>query len=183
MTKSGNLTSYALAIFQMAPDRKTMQKYYDQILWLDVCNSKHPNFSRVLSARNIDKKDRRELLGQTLRFVKIDPTIIYWTWTIIDNNQWGSFHLIARECRKLHHLIFDISRVNVVTAFELDKSQLNKLNTFFTKKLNSKIDLNVTVDPNLIGGLKIAINNRTYNNTVINKLDNLKRELLSKKGE
>ncbi len=85
-------------------------------------------------------------------------------------------------CRERYYDLFDITRVKVTSANELSETQINRIKDFFTQKLKLKIDFEWHIKPDLIGGLRIAINNKTYNNTYRAKLESLKKELLSKKG-
>ena len=47
-------------------------------------------------------------------------------------------------------------------------------------KVNSKVQLRVVVDPSLIGGIKVEIENHVYDNSLSYKLESLKKELLRK---
>jgi len=179
---SKSFQSYAIAIFDIAKTKQVQEKYYQQILDLDALNNTYPDFAKVLSTVTLAKEERRQLAKDVLSLLEFDDTIIYWVFAIIDNNDYFHYHLIARECRKLHHLLFNVTRVDITTPTSLSESQMQKLSDFFGKKLGTKIDLKVTLDPELIGGLQIQVNNKTYNNTYKKKLESMKNELLSKKG-
>jgi len=177
-----NLLSYALAIFQLADDKDKQNLYYQQIQQIDKLNHDNPEFAKVLSTVTIAKDERKELAQEVLKQLNIDQTVIYWVWTIIDNNQYSKFDLIKQNVMEVHHAIFNIIRVEVTSASELTRSQLSKITDFFSNKLKAQVDLKINIKPNLIGGLKIQLNNKTYNNTFKYKLEELKKALLSKKG-
>ena len=48
------------------------------------------------------------------------------------------------------------------------------------KKENKKVTLKVSIDPSLLGGIKVQIANRIYDGTIKNKVEMLKKELLRK---
>ncbi|MBQ0045816.1 MAG: ATP synthase F1 subunit delta [Mycoplasma sp.] len=182
MQLANQLLSYANAIFTIAKDKETQEKYYQQIAALDAMNVTNPDFYSILAARAVDKDERKELAMTVLSGYGFEPTVIYWVWTIIDNNNYHNFHYIALMCRNLYHDIFNITRVKITSANELSESQIDKIKDFFEKKLKRRIDVEWHIKPDLIGGLRIQVNNKTYNNTFRSKLEILKRELLSKKG-
>lgn len=181
MQLANQLLSYAHAIFSIAQDKKTQEKFYQQITSLDAINTTNPDFYRILSARSIDKDERKELAMLVLDGYGYEKTFIYWVWTIIDNNNYHNFHYIASMCREIYHNIFKITRVKIVSADELSETQIDKIKDFFEKKLNKKIEIEWHIKPDLIGGLRIQVDNKIYTNTIRAKLNVLKKELLSKK--
>lgn len=181
MQIADQLLSYANAIFTIDSNKETQAKYYKQIAALDAMNSTNADFARVLSERFIDKDERKELAKTVLTEYGFDPIVIYWVWTIIDNNAYDKFHFIALICKNIYYNIFDIVRVKIVSASALDENQITKIKTFLTNKLQKQIDVEWEIKPNLIGGLQIHLNNKTYTNTFKSKLVNLKRELMSRK--
>lgn len=182
MQIANRLLSYANAIFTITHDKDTQIKYYKQISALDALNATNADFASFLSARFIDKNERKELAKEVLTGYGFDPTVIYWVWTIIDNNVYHNFHYIFLMCRDIYYTIFNIMRVKITSPSNLTETQMNKIKDFFETKLNKKIDIEWSIRPDLIGGLRIQLNNKTYNNTYKNKLIELKKELLSKKG-
>ncbi|XQP55408.1 MAG: ATP synthase F1 subunit delta [Mycoplasmoidaceae bacterium] len=182
MQLANQLLSYANAIFGIAKDKETQEKYYQQIAALDAMNSTNVDFYNILAARAIDKGERKDFAMTVLTGYGFDPIVIYWVWTIIDNNQYYNFHYIAAMCREIYHELFDITRVKITSSSELSEAQIDKIKNFFEKKLNKKIDVEWYIKPYLIGGLRIQVNNKIYTNTYWSKLKVLKRELLSKKG-
>lgn len=182
MQAVNRVLSYANAIFSITKDKELIEKYYQQIAALDAMNVTNPDFYNILAARSIDKDERKELAKTVLTGYGFEPTVIYWVWTIIDNNIYHRYHAIALICREMYHDIFNITRVKITSANELSEPQMDKIKDFFEKKLKRRIDIEWHIKPDLIGGLRIQVNNKTYSNTFKAKLDSLKQQLLSKKG-
>lgn len=182
MQLANKLISFASAIFSVAKDKETQERYYQQIAALDSMNVTNPDFYNILAARSIDREERKEFVQTILTGYGFEQIVIYWIWTIIDTNNYHNFHYIALLCREMYHDLFNITRVKITSANELSEAQMDKIKDFFEKKLNRRIDVEWHIKPDLIGGLRIQVNNKTYNNTFRSKLNILKRELLSKKG-
>ena len=176
-----NLSSFAIAIFEIAKDKNTQNIYYQQIQQLDKLNNDNPDLAKILSSVTIPKIERKNIAKDILSQLDFDKNLIYWVWTIIDANQYQNFHLIANQCTLVHHAIFNIIKVEITSANELNRNQLAKITNFFSDKLKAEIDLKLKIQPDLIGGLKIQINNKTYNNTFKSKLNELKTALLNRK--
>jgi len=177
-----NYLSYAVALFEVADNKAKQSLYYQQVQQLDQLNLDNPDFAKVLSTVTLNKDERKTLAAEVLKELNYDEIFIYWVWTIIDNNQYHNYHEIRRYCTHVYHAINHIIRVTVTTSSELNRSQLEKITDFFSNRLKAEVDLKVNIEPSLIGGLKIQLNNKTYNNTFKYKLQELKKVLLSKKG-
>lgn len=182
MITADKVISYATAIFSIAKDKPTIEKYYNQIAALDAMCTANVDFARILSARSIDKGERKEFVQTVLTGYGFEKEVIYWVWTILDNNFFHRYHYIALTCREIFHLLFGITRVKITSASELNEAQMAKIKDFFENKLKKRIDVEWIINPNLIGGLRIRVNNKAYINTYRTKLDDLKKQLLSKKG-
>ena len=65
----------------------------------------------------------------------------------------------------------------VQSAVELNDKQKNAILTKLEKITGKEIELRCTVDPQLIGGMKILIGDTLYEGTVRAKLDGLKNKL------
>lgn len=72
---------------------------------------------------------------------------------------------------KAHHGIIDI---DVTSAFELDKDQVKELKKQLEKSTGKKVDLYQTIDEDLLGGLKVRIEDTVIDGSVKHKLSQLK---------
>ena len=69
----------------------------------------------------------------------------------------------------------------IYTVNELSKEQINKLEESVTKKLNKKVELSNVIDPSIIGGIKIVVNDTVFDNSIVRRLESLKQELINGK--
>ena len=69
-----------------------------------------------------------------------------------------------------------ISDVEVTTAHKLDLDLEEKLKEVFGEKL----DISYKVNPSLIGGLKIKVNNTVFDGSMKHQVDNLRTQLHTK---
>lgn len=173
-----NFISYAIALFKVAKTTQQKELFYQQTKTIDYINNTYPDFFKIISCPAINKKKRKELAQHIFESLNIDKNLIFWIWVIIDNNHYHHFATIKQQCTLVHHTIFNITKIDIIAAFELNASQIKKITNFFISKINSKIDLNIQINKKLIGGLEIKINNKIYNNTFLSKLSDLKKQLL-----
>jgi F-type H+-transporting ATPase subunit delta len=71
-------------------------------------------------------------------------------------------------------------RATVTSAMELDKAQLERLSGTLKKIVKREVDLDVSIDPTLIGGLIAEVEGMIYDGSVKTQIMRLKQSL---KGE
>ncbi len=64
-----------------------------------------------------------------------------------------------------------VLEAKIVTAFKLESGQLNNLVADLEKKFNRKVEAQVSVDPEIIGGVKVEIGDEIFDASVRGKLE------------
>lgn len=64
-----------------------------------------------------------------------------------------------------------VLEAKIITAFKLEGGQLDKLVTDLEKKFNRKVEAQVSVDPEIIGGVKVEIGDEILDASVRGKLE------------
>jgi len=67
----------------------------------------------------------------------------------------------------------------VVTAVELTTAERKKIEEIVDKKVGPA-EYNIVVDPSVLGGIKIVLDNQEYDGTLKGKLQTLRQVLLKK---
>jgi F-type H+-transporting ATPase subunit delta len=70
--------------------------------------------------------------------------------------------------------------VTVVSAMDLDQAQVERISGVFKQVVKKEVDLDVSVDPSLIGGLIAEVEGMVYDGSVKTQIARLKQSL---KGE
>lgn len=64
-----------------------------------------------------------------------------------------------------------VLEAKIITAFKLEGGQLDKLVTDLEKKFNRKVEAQVSVNPEIIGGVKVEIGDEIFDASVRGKLE------------
>jgi F-type H+-transporting ATPase subunit delta len=67
--------------------------------------------------------------------------------------------------------------VTITSAVELDEDTVKDLGKRIEEQTGQTIDLTATVDPDLIGGLRMQVGNMVYDATIRGRLEKLRREV------
>ena len=72
-----------------------------------------------------------------------------------------------------------VVEANVISAFELNDTQLKNLTSKLKEKFKSNVKIKSSTDKNLIGGLKIIVGDTVIDGSISFHLKNLHNQLLS----
>ena len=63
----------------------------------------------------------------------------------------------------------------------LTEEQIQKIEEKVSSKLNKKVELTNSINPSIIGGVKIVVNDTVFDNSVESRINALKQELINGK--
>lgn len=69
------------------------------------------------------------------------------------------------------------SMVIVTTATPLKQEQIDKLIAVYSKKIGRAVHINSVVDPSVLGGMRVQVDDEVTDNTVVAQLENLQRSV------
>ena len=97
---------------------------------------------------------------------------------VIENNDINLLKDIAKNFTLLSKQKLNIAFVEVVSSNEMNSDQKDDITNSLSELIKKKIDINFNVDKNLIGGLKIKVDDTLYDSSLQTKLENAKSKLV-----
>jgi F-type H+-transporting ATPase subunit delta len=120
--------------------------------------------------------DKRTMLRALL-----DGRVLPATMVLVDQALAGthrSFHAAVTDYQRVAAATYGegVARVNV--AQELTAEQLTRLNDALSRQYDRPIHLNVEIDPDVLGGMRVEIGDDVIDGTVAARLDQVRRKLV-----
>lgn len=169
---------YSLSLFTLGKEENLLDNFYNEIKDLiEVFKDKEISF--FLDNRFINSEDKKKVLSDVLK--KTHKYINNFVNVVIDDFKEADLVDIFECFIELYYKEKRITKGKVY-GVSLDDSKLKELEEVLSKKLNKTVLLDFIKDESLIGGYKILVDNKLYDNSYKRKLDNLKDNLL-KEGE
>ena len=97
---------------------------------------------------------------------------------IIESDDISLLKNVAKHFTLLSKQKLNIAFVEVVSSNEMNSDQKDEISNSLSELINKKIDINFNVDKNLIGGLKIKVDDTLYDSSLQTKLENAKSKLV-----
>jgi F-type H+-transporting ATPase subunit delta len=166
---------YAQALFDSARAEGTLAA------WVDIADelgalTAHPRVAEVAADPKLGDTQIFELLSGMMKS-KLPPNGVNFLRTLIDNGRLTAMPEIARQLRALKNAAEGVADCLIETAFPLNDAQLNELVGALTKRFGLKLKPEVKVDPELIGGVRVAVGDQVLDTSVRSRLQAMKAAL------
>jgi F-type H+-transporting ATPase subunit delta len=135
----------------------------------------HPDLRSALSDPARSTADKAGLLSQLL-----DGKVQKSTLVLVGQAVSGSHGAIDRALEDFQHIAAEARQEKLAlvhAARELSDSEQERLAQALSRQYSTHVHLQVVVDPTLVGGLRVEIDNDVIDGTVVSRLDDAQRRL------
>ena len=147
---------------------------------LDEFNSSLKNdlsINTFFKSKTIDSKEKMSLFEKAVSN-SMSVILVEVLKVVIENDDINLLKDIAKNFTILSKQKLNIAFVEVVSSNEMNSDQKDDITNSLSELIKKKIDINFNVDKNLIGGLKIKVDDTLYDSSLQTKLENAKSKLV-----
>ncbi len=177
MRHNSNPKYLAAVLFQVSEEYNILNKVRGALLELNNLVSSNGHLRVFVQSKKIDRKTKAKVFNQI--FGKSGHPLV---------NETISYLQGSRAIKDLREIFFNfesrykkvsnILEVKGTVAFRLSEVETESLKVFLDKILGKKTELSIEIDPSLIGGIKLRIDNTFLDASIQNQLQRLQTELL-----
>ena len=166
---------YAQALFEAARAEGSLNA------WVDVADelaalTAHPKVAEVVADPKLGSEQIFDLLSGLMKS-KLSPSGTNFLQTLIENGRLAAMPEIAHQLRDLKNSAEGVADCLIETAFPLTDVQVNDLVGALAKRFGLKLKPEVKVDPELIGGVRVAVGDHVLDTSVRSRLQAMKAAL------
>lgn len=168
---------YATALFSLAKEKNQLSSLKEDMELILTVSNQSADFNKLLSSPVIKPSEKIAVLRRIFS-KNINALSLNFLELTVRNNR-ESF--IPSFCRKVLSFIRkekNIKTAVITTARPIDEATLRKAEKILEKQMGTHVELTGKLNPKLIGGLVLRIDDRQYDATVLTHLKKLKQELL-----
>jgi F-type H+-transporting ATPase subunit delta len=160
---------YAEAAFSLAKEQNQIDLYQQQLsLVLDSLEAV-PEFKSYFYNFLVPLKEKKEILAKIFQ-ADLSVNVLDFLFLLVDKRREAYLEGIVAEFGALADESRNIKNAELYTASELPKKDLKALEMRLNKATGKKIRLNAHVDPELLGGVKLRIEDRIIDATLKKRL-------------
>lgn len=166
---------YASALLETALENDTLETIHEDMLFLQETIDNSRDLQLFLKSPLIKKAIKISAMDEIFgdKVSEMSKNLFH---LLLEKNREKLLHDITRAFVTLHKFHHGIIDIDVESAFELDKSQINELKSKLEKSTGKTVDLHISVKEELMGGLKVRIEDTVIDGSVKHKLSQLKED-------
>lgn len=170
---------YAESLFDLAKEENKVTQYLDDIKLVGEVLDSDPQIVQFFNHVLIENDKKIQLLDQSFKG-NVDQYVLNFLKLLVQSRRIRYIDDIVKSYIYLSNQYLGIEEGMIYTPYELTDQQIQDIEKAISQKENKKVTLKVSIDPSLLGGIKVQIANRIYDGTIKNKVEMLKKELLRK---
>ena len=170
---------YAESLFDLAKEENQVTQYLDDIKLVGEVLDSDPQIVQFFNHVLIENDKKIQLLDHSFKG-NVDQYVLNFLKLLVQSRRIRYIDDIVKSYINLSNQYLGIEEGVIYTPYELTDQQIQDIEKAISQKENKKVTLKVSIDPSLLGGIKVQIANRIYDGTIKNKVEMLKKELLRK---
>lgn len=177
MDHSAITVRYAKAFFTLAKEKSLLSPLKKDIeLIADICQ--HSTDFILLLESPVVKASKKMTLITSIFSEKVSSLTLDFLHLITKNKRESHIPAICHHFLGLTRKDQNIKSALITTATEINKETIKKIKILMEKELDAKIELSSKINPEIIGGLVLRVEDMQYDASVATQLKIIKQKLL-----
>lgn len=141
-----------------------------------------PDLQRIFDSPRVAAEEKIGILDRSLKG-RVSPVLLNFLKVVSEHERLDCLQDIYRETKRMHHQAEGVVQVVVTTAEPLEGGELRRVKSDLEKKLGAKVDIETTVDPQIIGGIIVRMGDKVYDGSVSQRLTSLRQDAVARSVE
>lgn len=168
--------SYAKALLEYSLEKQVVEKVYAQTeIFLEIIK-KNPDFSLLLHTPMVSLSKKVQVVNNFLK--DYTPELIDLVVLVIKKGRETILENIMLVFQKIYRERFNIIKAFVESAKPLEEKTKVSIKEYLSTKYNKSVDLFFIVNPEIIGGFVLTIEDKLLDKSVKWELEKLRKKLI-----
>jgi F-type H+-transporting ATPase subunit delta len=170
---------YGLALYKLAEEAHELSEYLSLLETLQGVVKKDTKLIRFLTNAFYDRHKKYQLIDQVFPDTtwKLIPSFLK---TLVKNHRILNLEAIVDEAILLCQKATNIKKGVAFTTVPMTPQQLSSLQDKLSKTLDIALELSNVIDPSLIGGIRVDIEGKVFDGSLLSQLAALRQSLLKR---
>ncbi|WP_210470146.1 F0F1 ATP synthase subunit delta [Sporosarcina sp. 6E9] len=177
MSKSIVANRYAQALYELAVKKGQTSIVQEELLEIQKAFLANPGLGELLENPRFPFAKKKALL--TTLFKDANSLIQDTLFVLLEKKRLNEINNFVDEFVDFVNDAAGIAEATVYSTRPLTESESAAISSTFARKVGRiSLRINNIIDPTLIGGIRVQIGNRIFDNSLVNKLERLKRDMI-----
>jgi len=171
---------YAKALYKVAVERNVDRRLYVLMQTLADSFDSTAGLQAMVANPFVAQVEKDKIIATAAGASEADNTFVDFLKMLAQNKRTGMLNEIARAYIALYRQERNIRKVEVVSAAQLDPAVEKRIVSLVEKHLSgATMEFSTAVDPSLVGGFVINVDNERLDASISHQLTELRRSLLN----
>ena len=167
---------YATALLQVAQDQGKVEEYQQELQIIVQTFAANSGLQIAMTSPVVPPSKKIALFNALVPKLGISTIMGNLMHVLVDQERISELNLIALIYRDLSDALKGRVRVQVTSAVALGANEA-KLKAVLEKTLKQEVQIEAKVDPEILGGLVVQVQDRIFNASLKGELERLKESL------
>jgi F-type H+-transporting ATPase subunit delta len=168
---------YARAFFEIAKEDDKYETYYNELTLFSSILRDNQNLQDLFLNPVFDQHGKKAVVNSILEKINISQTTANFLKLLVDKQRIVVLPEIENAYRQLMDDVLKRTRVTVKTAFPLTPDLAGKLRDRFEEMTGKKIEMAISEDASLLGGVIVGVGDTLYDGSLKTQLHNIRNLL------
>jgi F-type H+-transporting ATPase subunit delta len=166
---------YARALFEAAVDDDVLDRVHDELGQFADALEEERNLQIFLFSPYFSSEEKKQ--GVRRIVTDADERVLNFLELLAERHRMPAVFRIRRLFDGLWADENKLLPVTVTSATELDKGLVDDIGKRIEEQTGRQVELSSTVDPDVLGGLRVRVGNMVLDATVRNRLEQLRKQV------
>jgi len=171
---SGVAGRYATALFELARETNAIDRVQSDLKFFDALIADNPDLMRLVRSPVFSAEEQEKALGAVLDKAGISGAAANFLRVVAGNRRLFAVREMIRGFNRLVAAHKGEVTAQVTVAEQLNDTRMNEIRAALREVTGKDVQVEVTVDPSIIGGLKVKLGSRMVDASLRTKLNSIK---------
>ncbi|MCK4463176.1 MAG: ATP synthase F1 subunit delta [Candidatus Omnitrophica bacterium] len=168
---------YAQALFRYAKENNIEDDIKNEYESLCSVFEEHPDYKKIFVSPHLTRKEKIELVEDLKKNLNLSDAFTSFLKVLVEANRFAIIRGVFLKYKDLYALKKGIIRVNVYSAKDLLREKIEELKSILKKRFRKEIEIKNIVDEEILGGLKIEVEDSLIDASLKGKLNGIKESI------
>ena len=167
---------YGQSLYDLAAEEGLTEEILKQMEVVEAIFRENPDYITLLLEPSIPRRERLGLVEEAFKD-QLHPYLLNFLMILLENSLLRGFSSTYRTYREAFNKDHGIAEATVTSAVALTESQVKALTERLEEMSGKTVQLKQKVDSSVLGGLRVEIEGKLLDGTVMGRLADLRKKV------